>query len=94
MFSYYGIDPVYYYTAPEFSFACMLKHTKAEIELISDYTMLLAVEKGIRGELPQASERCSKANHSDTIGYDSNEKHNYIIYIYACNLYGGSMKKK
>jgi len=93
-FQMYGLDPAYYYTAPGFSFDCMLKHTKVEIELISDYTMLLMVEKGIRGGLTQASKRYSKANHPYTKNYESNQKHNYIIYIDACNLYGWSMSKK
>jgi len=75
-FKIHGLDPAYYYTAPGFSFACMLKHTKVDIELISDYTMLLTVEKGIRGGLTQASKRYSKANHPGATSYDSNKEHN------------------
>jgi len=36
----YNLDPAFYYTAPGFSFDCMLKHT------LSDYDMLLMIENG------------------------------------------------
>jgi len=42
----YGLDPAFYYTAPGFSFDCMLKYTKMKLELLSDYDMLLMIEKG------------------------------------------------
>ena len=44
--STYNLDPVYYYTAPGFSFDCMLKYTGMKLELLSDYEMLLMFEKG------------------------------------------------
>jgi len=43
----YSLDPAYYYTAPGFSFDCMLKFTSVKLELLSDYDMLLMFEKGI-----------------------------------------------
>jgi len=43
----YCLDPAYYYTAPGFSFDCMLKFTSVKLELLSDYDMLLMFEKGI-----------------------------------------------
>ena len=42
----YAIDPAYYYTTPGMSFDCMLKKTAVELELLSDYEMLLMFEKG------------------------------------------------
>lgn len=43
----YGLDPNFYYTSPGMSFDCMLKHTGVELELLSDYDMVLMIEKGI-----------------------------------------------
>jgi len=44
--STYHLDPAFYYTAPGFSFDCMLKYTSMKLELLSDYDMLLMIEKG------------------------------------------------
>ena len=37
--SYYGLDPVYYYTLPNFAFDAMLKLTGIEIDLVYDQEM-------------------------------------------------------
>ena len=37
--SYYGLDPVYYYTLPNFAFDAMLKLTGIEIDLVCDQEM-------------------------------------------------------
>jgi hypothetical protein len=42
----YHLDPAFYYTAPGFSFDCMLKYTSIKLDLLSDYDMLLMIEKG------------------------------------------------
>ncbi|KAL4125736.1 hypothetical protein QTP88_009976 [Uroleucon formosanum] len=42
----YCIDPAYYYTAPGMAFDCMLKKTAIKLELLTDYDMVLAFEKG------------------------------------------------
>jgi len=42
----YCIDPAYYYTAPGMAFDCMLKKTDMKLELLTDYDMVLAFEKG------------------------------------------------
>jgi len=44
--STYQLDPAFYYTSPGFSFDCMLKYTSMKLELLSDYDMLLMIEKG------------------------------------------------
>ncbi|KAE9523763.1 hypothetical protein AGLY_015823 [Aphis glycines] len=51
----YCLDPSFYYTAPGFSFDCMLKYTRVKLELLTEYDMLLMIEKGIGGGLIQAS---------------------------------------
>jgi len=58
----YNLDPAYYFTAPGFTFDCMLKYTSISLELLTDYDMILMMEDGIRGGLVQASERYCKAD--------------------------------
>ncbi|KAG8229765.1 hypothetical protein J437_LFUL005846 [Ladona fulva] len=41
----YNLDPAWYYTAPGLTFDAMLKHTKIELELLTDYDMILMIEK-------------------------------------------------
>ena len=45
----YGLDPVYYFTAPGLAWDACLKITGIDLELLSDVNMLLMFEKGIRG---------------------------------------------
>ena len=45
----YGLDPVYYYTAPGLAWDACLKMTDVNLELLNDVDMLLMIEKGIRG---------------------------------------------
>ncbi len=59
----YGLDSAYYFTAPELSWNAILKYTKIEFELLSDYEMLLLIKQGIRGGIFQCSHRYVKANN-------------------------------
>jgi hypothetical protein len=43
----YNLDPAFYYTAPGFSFDCMLKYTSVKLDLLTDYEMLLCIENGM-----------------------------------------------
>ena len=43
------IDPCYCFSAPGLTWQCGLKYTGVELELITDYDMLLMFENGIRG---------------------------------------------
>ena len=45
----YGLDPVYYFTAPGLAWDACLKITDIDLELLSENNMLLMFEKGIRG---------------------------------------------
>ncbi|CAB4032813.1 DNA polymerase [Paramuricea clavata] len=45
----YGLDPMWYYTAPGLAWDVALKLTGVELDLISDPDMYLFIEKGIRG---------------------------------------------
>ena len=45
----YKLDPCHYYTAPGLAWDACLKKTKQELQLLTDYDMLMMFEKGIRG---------------------------------------------
>ncbi|XP_055307001.1 uncharacterized protein LOC129572785 [Sitodiplosis mosellana] len=90
----YGLDPAHYYTLPGYSWDCMLKYTKIEIELLKDVDQLMFVERGIRGGISQASNRYCEANNK-YIGadYDPEKPTNYLLYLDVNNLYGWAMSQ-
>jgi hypothetical protein len=51
----YGLDPMWYYTAPGLAWDAALKLTEVELELIYDPDMYLFIEKGIRGGIQTIS---------------------------------------
>ncbi|XP_025191577.1 LOW QUALITY PROTEIN: uncharacterized protein LOC112591859 [Melanaphis sacchari] len=89
----YSIDPAYYYTAPGMAFDCMLKKTAVKLELLTDYDMVLAFEKGMRGGLVQASMRYAKANHEKAPDFDSRKPNSWLVYQDCNNLYGWAMSE-
>ncbi|VVC44031.1 Hypothetical protein CINCED_3A005306 [Cinara cedri] len=76
----YNLDPAYYYTARGFSFDRMLKYTAIELELLTDYNMLLMFERGVPSELVQASKRYGKANNHTVEDYDKTKEDSWITY--------------
>ena len=93
--SYDGLDPVYYYTLPNFAFDAMLKLTGIEIDLVYNQEMYEMIEAGLRGGMTQTTCKKVEANNkymgSD---YDKNKASSYINYLDANNLYGLSMIQK
>ena len=59
----YGLDPVYYFTAPGLAWDACLKITDIDLELLSNNNMLLMFEKGIRGGISIVSNRYREANN-------------------------------
>ena len=47
----YELDPVNFVSAPGLARQACLKKTGVKVELLTDYEMILMIEKGIRGEI-------------------------------------------
>ena len=47
--SNYELDPVHFVSLPDLAWQACLKKTNVELELLTDYDMLLMIEEGIRG---------------------------------------------
>ena len=90
----YELDPVHFVSVPGLTWqACLIK-TGVKLELITDYDMILMIEKGIRGEICEATHRHAKANNKYMKNYDKNTESSYIEYSDANNLYGWEMSVK
>ena len=89
----YDLDPCWYYTAPGLSWDALLKHSKIELELLSDVDMLLFFENAIRGGVSMISNRYGKANNKYMKEYNKSKPTKYLTYLDANNLYGWAMSQ-
>ena len=97
----YELDPAHFLSLPGLACQACLKKTNIELELLTDYDMLLLltemllmVEEGIRGGICHSIHRYAKANNKYMKNYNNNEESSYIQYLEANNLYGWAMSKK
>ena len=90
----YGLDPVYFVSAPGLEWQACLKKTEVKLELLTDHDMLLMIEKGITGRICQATHRYAKTNNKYMKNYDKNIESSCIEYLDANNLYGWAMSQK
>ena len=66
----YGLDPVFYMSSPSFSFDAMLLKTGIELELISDPTMYIFLEMGLRGGISSIFKRYAVSNNEQDDSFD------------------------
>ena len=90
----YELDPAHFLSLPRLAWQACLKKTNIELELLTDYDMLLLVEEGIRGGICNSIQRYAKVNNKYMKSYNNNEESSYIQYLDANNLYGWAMSKK
>ena len=90
----YELGPAYFVSLPGLAWQACLKKTGVELELLTDYDMLLMIEEGIRGGICHAVHRHAKANNKYMNNYDKGKESSYIQNLDANNLYGAAMSEK
>ena len=90
----YELDPAHFLSLPGLAWQACLKKTNIELQLLTDYDILLMVEEGIRRGICNSIHRYAKANNKYMKNYNNNEEPSYIQYSDANNLYGWAMSKK
>ena len=90
----YELDPAHFLSLPGLSWQACLEKANIELELLTDYDMLLMVEEGIRGGICHSLHRYAKANNKYMKNYNNDEESSYSQYLDANNLYGWAMSKK
>ena len=90
----YELDPKYFVSESGLAWQACLKKTKIELKLLTDYDMILMIEKGIRDGICQASHRYVKANNPYMKNSNKDIESSYTEYLDAKNLYGWAMSQK
>ena len=90
----YELDPAHFLSLPGLAWQACLKKNNIELELLTDYDMLLMVEEGIRGGICHSIHRYAKANNKYMKNYNNNEESSYIQYLDANNLYVWAISNK
>ena len=83
----YELDPAHFLSAPGLAWQAYLKKTEIELELITDFNMLLMVEQGIRVGICHAIHRYFEVNNKYMKNYDKNEESSFLEYLDANNIY-------
>ena len=90
----YELYPTYFVSAPGLAWPACLKKTELKLKLITGYSMLLMIEREIRGGICQATHKYAKANKKYIKNYDKNNESSYLNYLDANNFYGWTMSQK
>lgn len=88
IFSYFKLDPVYFYSAPGLSFEAALRYTRVTLEGITDLEKYLFLEKSIRGGTSMICKRFASARNKEIYKSMTGKEGTYIAYFDAVNLYG------
>ena len=70
----HGLDPTHFVSLPGLVWQACLKKTNVELELLTDYDMLLMIEEGIRRGIFHAVNRYASANNNHMKDYDKNKE--------------------
>jgi len=89
----HGLDCLFYPTLLSLVWSMALKHTKADLDLITDESIYLTFENSIRGGISTISNRYAKANNPLLEDYDTSKPTSYNTYLDANNLYGAAQKE-
>ena len=90
----YELDLAHFISLPGLAWQACLKKTNVELELLTDYDMLLMIEEGIRGGICHAIQRYARANNCYMKDYNKDKESSYIQHLDANNLYGEAMSEK
>ena len=90
----YELNPAHFISLPGLAWQACLKKTGVELELLTDYDMLLMIEEDIRGGICHAVHRYAKTNNRYMKDYDESKESSYIQYLDANSLYGAVMSEK
>ena len=82
----YELYPVHFVSAPGLAWQACLKKTGVKLELLTDFDMILMIEKGVRGGICQATHRHAKANNNYMKNYNKNIESSYNEHLDANNL--------
>jgi len=82
-----GLDPLHFITLLSLAWAMALKHTGAELDLITDPDAYLMLETNLKGGIATISKRHASANNKHVEGYNDSEVSRYITYLDANSLY-------
>ena len=78
----YELDPAHFLSLPGLAWQAYLKKTSIELELLTDYDMLLMVEEGIRGGICRSIQTYAKANNKYMQNYDESKESSHIFNIW------------
>ena len=93
--NYYGLDPAYYITLPNYAWNAFLSMTGVRLQQIHIKEMYEMIENGLRGGMTQCTYKKVEANNKYmNEEYDETKPSSYLSYLDANNLYGLAMCKK
>ena len=94
IFKQYEIEPVHFFSASGLVYTSMLKMTRVELDLISDPTQYLFLERSMRGGICFNSRKFSEANVPGTSTYNPDQPHKYILGFDVSNMYASIIQEE
>ena len=77
----FQLDPLNYVTDASYAWDCLLKFSKVELEVLSDYNMYLFFEAAKRGGYSNCHKNYSEANHKYLPNFNPNEPSKFLAYF-------------